>query len=203
MESMGQQFRAARERKRINISRAAALTRIKVQHLEMMENDNFSQMPAPTYARGFIRIYAGFLGLDPAPLLKEYTERHLNPPAPPDRSSRPARRSPPPTTSTLIEETEPEPNQRSSGAAFDWKTLMASLAPRLRRGALVVVGWLPRILVIAVVLGMIFLMSRCISTWRTATPENEPGSEMMRADGIMREPPDRYLEIPAPKESAP
>ena len=32
---------------------------------------DFSQFAAATYARGFIRIYADCLGVDPAPLLEE------------------------------------------------------------------------------------------------------------------------------------
>ncbi|MCO5069411.1 MAG: helix-turn-helix domain-containing protein [Kiritimatiellae bacterium] len=76
METMGQVFRAARERKRISVSQAAIKTRIKIQHIEMMERDDFSQMPAPAYARGFIRMYAEFLGLESGPLVEEYNELH-------------------------------------------------------------------------------------------------------------------------------
>lgn len=76
MESIGQRFKAAREKKRISLSQAALKTHMKVQNLEAMERDDFSKMPAATYARGFIRIYAGFLGLDPVPLLHEYSEKH-------------------------------------------------------------------------------------------------------------------------------
>ena len=76
MESIGQRFKAAREKKRISLSQAALKTHMKVQNLEAMERDDFSKMPAVTYARGFIRIYAGFLGLDPVPLLHEYSEKH-------------------------------------------------------------------------------------------------------------------------------
>lgn len=72
MESIGQILRSARERKRISLATAAAKTRIKIQHLEKMERDDFSGMPAPMYARGFIRIYADFLGLDPLPLVQQY-----------------------------------------------------------------------------------------------------------------------------------
>ena len=47
-----------------------------------MEADNFSVMPAPTYAKGFIRLYAEYLGLDPAPLVQEYLANHASGPRP-------------------------------------------------------------------------------------------------------------------------
>jgi cytoskeletal protein RodZ len=40
-----------------------------------MENDEFDFL-APAYVRGFLRSYAAFLGLDPAPLLSEFDDRH-------------------------------------------------------------------------------------------------------------------------------
>ena len=76
MATLGQQLKAAREKKRMTLSQTALKTRIKVQHLEAMERDDFARMPAPAYARGFLRLYAEYLGLDPAPLLAEYNELH-------------------------------------------------------------------------------------------------------------------------------
>ena len=86
METIGQQFKAARERKRISLQVAAQKTKAKIQYLEAIERDDFGKMPAPVYARGFIRTYADFLGIDSVPLVKEYNERHGGqgrPPAPP------------------------------------------------------------------------------------------------------------------------
>lgn len=72
MESIGQQFKAARERKGVTASQAAAATRMKVQHVEALERDDYSRLTVPTYAKGFIRLYAEYLGLDAAPLLRDY-----------------------------------------------------------------------------------------------------------------------------------
>ena len=76
MATMGQSFKAAREKKRTSLSQAALKTHIKIQHLEAMERDDFSRMPAPIYARGFIRSYCDFLGLEPAAFLQEYSEKY-------------------------------------------------------------------------------------------------------------------------------
>ena len=54
-------FREAREQKGVNESQAALATRIKVQHIEAMENDDFDKIAAPAYAKGFIKLYAEYL----------------------------------------------------------------------------------------------------------------------------------------------
>lgn len=83
METLGQRLKAARERKRMTLSQAALKTRVKIQHLEAMERDDFAKMPAPAYARGFIRLYCEQLGLDPAPIVAEYIELHSGGPRKP------------------------------------------------------------------------------------------------------------------------
>jgi len=82
METIGQTFKTAREKKRVSLSQAAARTRIKVQILEGMEKDDFSPIPAPAYAKGFIRMYAEFLGLESGPLVNAYVAEHQNKPGP-------------------------------------------------------------------------------------------------------------------------
>jgi len=73
---------AAREARGVSHSDAAASTNIKVQHIEAIERDDFSQFAAPAYAKGFIRIYADYLGLDSAPLVKQYMDAHETPASP-------------------------------------------------------------------------------------------------------------------------
>lgn len=81
MDTIGQQLKAARERKGVTASQAAAATHLKVQHVEALERDDYSRLTVPTYAKGFLKIYAEYLGLDPAPLLREYTARFVGQPA--------------------------------------------------------------------------------------------------------------------------
>lgn len=75
MNSIGPIFKAAREKRKITASQAAAATRMKIQHVEAIEAEQFQKFAAPAYARGFIKLYAEYLGLDPAPFLKLYNER--------------------------------------------------------------------------------------------------------------------------------
>ena len=81
METIGQQLKAARDRKGVTASQAALATHLKVQHIEALERDDYSRLTVPTYAKGFLRIYADYLYLDPAPLLREYTLRYAQPAA--------------------------------------------------------------------------------------------------------------------------
>lgn len=76
MATLGQQLKAAREAKGVSAHDAGAATKILTRTIIALEADDFSGMAAPTYAKGFIRIYAGYLGLNPEPLVEEYMRRH-------------------------------------------------------------------------------------------------------------------------------
>ena len=76
MATLGEQFKAARETKGVNESEAAIATRILTKIVVAMEADDFSVMAAPIYAKGFIRLYAKYLGLDAEPLVEEYVKAH-------------------------------------------------------------------------------------------------------------------------------
>ena len=72
MSTLGDTFRDARLKKKIGLSEAATATRIKIQTLEGLETDNYSSIPAPVYGKGFVRMYAEYLELDPRKCVEEY-----------------------------------------------------------------------------------------------------------------------------------
>lgn len=82
MATLGQQLKAAREAKGVSECEAGTATKILTRMIVAMEADDFSGMAAPTYARGFIRLYAGYLGMNPEPLIEEYTRLHAPGPKP-------------------------------------------------------------------------------------------------------------------------
>jgi type IV secretory pathway VirB10-like protein len=57
---------------------------MKIQTVEAIEREDFSRMPAAIYCKGFIKLYAEYMGLDPDPLTREYVERFVEPPPPPE-----------------------------------------------------------------------------------------------------------------------
>ena len=63
-ESIGQKLRSSREGKRLSIEQVADATRIRSHYLEALERDDLSAIPSAAQARGFLRIYADFIGLD-------------------------------------------------------------------------------------------------------------------------------------------
>jgi transcriptional regulator with XRE-family HTH domain len=61
---IGAQLRAAREARGLTLEEVAAASRIPQRHLVTIEAGDFQALPARTYAIGFSRTYARFVGLD-------------------------------------------------------------------------------------------------------------------------------------------
>jgi hypothetical protein len=59
----------------MSMSQVAQTTRMKVQIVEAIEREDFGKMAAPIYGKGFIKLYAELMGLDPKPLFEEYLQR--------------------------------------------------------------------------------------------------------------------------------
>ena len=64
MTDVGSQLRAAREAQGLTIAQAFKATRIKSVYLEALEANRISALPGPVQARGFVRSYANYLGLN-------------------------------------------------------------------------------------------------------------------------------------------
>ena len=64
MQSIGQTLKQAREDQRITLDKASEVTRIRVAYLQALEADDHSVLPSPVQARGFLRNYAEYLGLN-------------------------------------------------------------------------------------------------------------------------------------------
>jgi hypothetical protein len=75
--AVGAQLREARRKRKETASEVAAATRMKVQIVEAIEREDFSKIAAPIYGKGFIRLFAEHVGLDPGPLIADYTARFV------------------------------------------------------------------------------------------------------------------------------
>jgi len=69
-ETIGQELRQARQARQQSLEDIAKATYIRLHHLQALEAGNFEAFSSPTQARGFLRTYANFLGLNPEPLLE-------------------------------------------------------------------------------------------------------------------------------------
>ncbi len=70
-ETIGQQLKQARLAKNLSLAKVVQATRIQAHYLEALEADDFSSIPSAAQARGFLKLYAEFLGLS----LEEMSER--------------------------------------------------------------------------------------------------------------------------------
>lgn len=67
--SIGEILRQAREKRSLSLEDASQATYMRVAYLRALESDDFDALPSRTQARGFLRAYASFLGLNPESLL--------------------------------------------------------------------------------------------------------------------------------------
>ena len=63
-ESIGALLRRTRELRRLSIAQVSESTRVRSHYLQALESDDLSAMPSTAQARGFLRNYAEFLGLE-------------------------------------------------------------------------------------------------------------------------------------------
>lgn len=69
----GQQLRAAREARGLQVDDVANVLRFSPRQIELLEADRYDDLPGATLVRGFVRGYAKLLKLDATPLLAALT----------------------------------------------------------------------------------------------------------------------------------
>jgi hypothetical protein len=72
--ALGEILRNAREQKGLTPSAVAESTHMKVQIVEDLEREEFKRIAAPIYGRGFVKLYAEFLQVDPEPLIRDFMD---------------------------------------------------------------------------------------------------------------------------------
>ncbi len=74
MATVGEELRRERTRKGLTIKDAEQVLHIRGAYLEAIEEDNYKVIPGAVYAKGFIRNYANFLGLDGQALVNTFKQ---------------------------------------------------------------------------------------------------------------------------------
>lgn len=77
-EEVGGFLRRTREALGIPLAQVSFTTRIPVASLRMVEEGKFESLPGETFARGFVRAYAGAIGLSPQDAIRVF-ENHDRP----------------------------------------------------------------------------------------------------------------------------
>lgn len=73
--TLGQRFREAREARGDTPSEVAKATHMMIKHVVSMEEDDYSAMGPAIYVKGFLKIYADYLGMNPDDVVQEYNGR--------------------------------------------------------------------------------------------------------------------------------
>jgi cytoskeletal protein RodZ len=95
MFEIGPALQEARERRGLAYSQVEADTAIRGKYIRALEQEQFDVLPGPTYAKGFLRAYAEYLGLDGQLFVDEFNSRHHDPRREGDRPIYPNPRSRP------------------------------------------------------------------------------------------------------------
>lgn len=77
MFEIGSTLREARVRRGVTLQQAEEDTKIRVRYLQAMENEEWDVLPGAAYAKGFLRTYATYLGLDPEVIVGEFKTQVL------------------------------------------------------------------------------------------------------------------------------
>lgn len=72
MNAIGEELRAARTAKGLNLEQVSEETNIARRYLAALEDEDFSVFPGDPYVIGFLRTYAEYLGLDPQAMLQSF-----------------------------------------------------------------------------------------------------------------------------------
>jgi len=70
--AIGEVLKRTRTRRKLDIHTVEQQTKIRTKYLRALENEEWDVLPGPAYAKGFLRTYAQFLGLDGDALVDEY-----------------------------------------------------------------------------------------------------------------------------------
>jgi cytoskeletal protein RodZ len=77
MAELGNTLSRARRARGITLEDAERDTHVSRRYLQALENEDFSAFPAPVYARGFLRTYSRYLGLNPEELVRVFPNEQL------------------------------------------------------------------------------------------------------------------------------
>jgi cytoskeletal protein RodZ len=74
MGTLGRYLQEARQARGLDLREAAQQTRISVQFLKALEEEDFSKLPGEVFVKGFLKSYAKFLRLSESEVMVKYAE---------------------------------------------------------------------------------------------------------------------------------
>ena len=129
-ETIGQRLKKAREYRNLTLEKVEQATHIRLQFLQALEGDDFSAIPSPVQARGFLRNYAQYLELDLDQMVDELRTARLELEAETEVVFEGERVAPSPEP----EQSEPEGGEETLSSEPFWQTWLRRV--RLESGQL-------------------------------------------------------------------
>jgi cytoskeleton protein RodZ len=77
LHEIGTLFRREREKQGLSVEDVVEKTRISRRNITAIENGDENLLPHPVYAKGFVKAYAEFLGLDPKEISPDFSKTAL------------------------------------------------------------------------------------------------------------------------------
>jgi len=74
MGTLGKYLSDAREARQLDLRDAAQQTRISINYLKALEEEDFARLPGEVFVKGFLKNYGRFLRLDESEVMKKYGE---------------------------------------------------------------------------------------------------------------------------------
>lgn len=73
-ESIGAFLRRERELRKISLEEVSRQTCVKFEYLQAIENEHYEKLPGLTFAKGYLRAYASYIGLMPEDVLYRFDD---------------------------------------------------------------------------------------------------------------------------------
>ncbi len=189
METIGQKLKAAREKSGLSPSDVAKAIRAKTEYVTAIERDEFHKLIAPIYARGFVKLYAQHLQLDPIQFLRQFDA--LETAAAPVKQEVPRRREP-------VEGKKRAPLKiRFTAFTEVWKRIKSVELGRLRPPEMPALELPDKKWILLVIAAIV-----CLTGLTVLLKHAGPSTPRIRAPNAARwlaDPPEPYLEIPSQK----
>jgi cytoskeletal protein RodZ len=77
MKTVGEIFKETRISRKLTLEEAELSTKIRRKFLEALESDDYSRMPSMAYAKGFVKNYSNYLGLDSEKILAFFRRQNV------------------------------------------------------------------------------------------------------------------------------
>ncbi|PTX58656.1 cytoskeletal protein RodZ [Melghirimyces profundicolus] len=174
-------LREMRERAGLSLEEVQDRTKIQVRYLRAAEEGDFDRFPGKFYTRAFLRAYGEFLGLDPAPLLRQLEEVTAS------------SEEPEPSPAATLSRKERYAAGRRSSSVRVRRLLPGSNPPSRKRYA-----WLLLVLFVLLIPAVIYYFSAAEK--QTGDPE-KPAAAEAQGGQAGKEKPSAEIELVKPSET--